>query len=119
VKVVINLMTGGEDPDRLSYAFLTAIAAQKSGKQVTMICTQEAVRVGVEGYADAIEAEGAPPMAKLLSNFGEHGGELLLCPISFKARELDEGALVPHARIGGATPMWDWVGDDPAVVFSY
>lgn len=47
------------------------------------------------------------------------GGELLVCPICFGARQLDEGALVANARLAGATPLWEWIGDEPADVFSY
>ena len=42
-----------------------------------------------------------------------------MCPICFDARKLDADALVPNARIGGATPLWEWIGDEPATVFSY
>jgi predicted peroxiredoxin len=119
MKVVINLTTGGEDGEKVSFAFLTAIGAQKQGKQVIMICTKEAVRLGIPGYADAIECDGAPPMELLFTRFADRGGELLLCPISFEARKLDESAIVPNARIGGATPLWEWIGDEPATVFTY
>ena len=46
------------------------------------------------------------------------GGEFLVCPICFSARKLDEGALVANAKLGGATPLWEWI-DDGATVFSY
>ena len=39
--------------------------------------------------------------------------------VCFDARRLDKEALVPNARIGGATPLWEWIGDEPATVFSY
>jgi predicted peroxiredoxin len=84
-----------------------------------MLCTKESVRLGVPGYADAIECPGAPPLAELFAKFAELGGELYLCPISFKARRLDEATLVANARIGGATPLWEWIGDEPATVFTY
>jgi hypothetical protein len=41
-----------------------------------------------------------------------------VCPICFEARKLDEGELVANARLAGATPLWEWIGDD-ATVFSY
>ena len=119
MKVLINLTSGHEDVEMLSFAFLTALAAQRSGKQVVMFCTKEAVRLGVPGYTDGIEAPGAPPLEKLVAKFAQYGGELLLCPISFEARELDETAVVANARVGGATPMWEWIGDEPATVFTY
>ncbi len=118
-KVVVNLATGHEDADRVTVAFLVATAALDRGKQVTMFLTKEAVRIGLPGYADAIESAGSPPVARLFAQFSENGGELLVCPICFDARGLDAGALVDNARMGGATPLWEWIGDEPATVFSY
>jgi predicted peroxiredoxin len=117
-KVVINLMTGHEDADKVTVAFLVATAALTKGKRVAMFLTKEAVRLGLPGYADAIESAGAPPVGKLFGQYREGGGELLVCPICFSARALDESALVENARLAGATPLWDWIGDG-ATVFSY
>jgi predicted peroxiredoxin len=117
-KVVINLMSGHEDADKVTVAFLVATAALTKGKQVAMFLTKEAVRIGLPGYADAIESAGAPPVARLFAQYKEGGGELLVCPICFNARALDESALIEHARLAGATPLWDWI-DEGATVFSY
>lgn len=35
------------------------------------------------------------------------------------ARQLDESQLSSNAKMGGATPLWEWIGDEPATVFSY
>ncbi|HVV91374.1 MAG TPA: DsrE family protein [Solirubrobacterales bacterium] len=118
-KVVINLATGHEDADRVTVAFLVATAALGKGRPVAMFTTKEAVRLGVPGYGAAIESAGAPPVARLLDQFVAGGGELLLCPICFAARGLDESALIEGARIAGATPLWEWIGDGAATVFSY
>jgi predicted peroxiredoxin len=83
-----------------------------------MFLTKEAVRLATPGYADAIESAGAPPVAKLFAQFAEGGGELYACPICFDARKLDPAAIVPNARIAGATPLWEFVGEG-ATVFSY
>jgi predicted peroxiredoxin len=117
-KVVINLTTGHEDADKVTVAFLVATAALTKGKRVAMFLTKEAVRLGLPGYADAIESAGAPPVKRLYEQYREGGGELLVCPICFQARALDEEALRPNARLAGATPLWDWI-DDGATVFSY
>jgi len=118
-KVVINLATGHEDADRVTVAFLIATAALERGRPVVMFTTKEAVRLGLPGYADAIESAGSPPVSRLFAQFRDAGGELLLCPICFNARNLDEGAILEGARLGGATPLWEWIGDEPATVFSY
>jgi predicted peroxiredoxin len=83
-----------------------------------MFLTKEAVRLGLPGYAEAVEAAGAPPVARLFEQDAEGGGELYVCPICFDARKLDKDELVANARLAGATPLWDWIGDD-ATVFSY
>ena len=117
-KVVVNLATGLEDAERVTVAFLVATAALEHGKQVTMFLTKEAVRLGLPGYADGVACEGCPPLARLYEQYASGGGDLLVCPICFNSRKLDESGLVANARLVGATPLWDWIGDD-ATVFSY
>jgi predicted peroxiredoxin len=118
-KVVVNLATGLEDAERVTVAFLVAGAAVQGGKQVTMFLTKEAVRLALPGYAEGIACDGCPPLSTLFGQYAEAGGELLVCPICFSARKLDEAKLVAHARMGGATPLWEWIGDEAATVFSY
>src|ERR671936_3149770 len=117
-KVVINLATGLEDAERVTVAFLVAGAALEKGKRVAMFLTKEAVRLGVPGYAEATACEGCPPLSRLMQQFADGGGELLVCPICFTARKLDDSNLVQNARIAGASPLWDWIGEG-ATVFSY
>lgn len=118
-KVVINLATGLEDTERVTVAFLVGGAAATQGKQVAMFLTKEAVRLGLPGHAEAVACDGCPPLAKLFAQYAESGGELLVCPICFTARKLDQGQLVANARLAGATPLWEWIGDEAATVFSY
>lgn len=117
--VVINLATGLEDAERVTVAFLVATAAAERGKQATMFLTKEAVRLALPGHAIGIACDGCPPLAKLSEQYQGAGGELMVCPICFNSRKLDEAQLIPNARIGGATPLWEWIGDDAATVFSY
>lgn len=118
-KVVINLSTGLEDGEKVTVAFLVGGAAVEQGKQVAMFLTKEAVRLALPGVADAVACDGCPPLSRLFQQYAEGGGELLVCPICFKSKQLDEGALVENARLAGATPLWEWIGDEAATVFSY
>ena len=118
-KVVVNLATGLEDPERVTVAFLVAGAAAEQGKQVAMFLTKEAVRLAVPNFAEAVACDGCPPLSRLFEQYAGNGGELLVCPICAKARSVDEGNLVGNARLAGATPLWEWIGDEPATVFSY
>ena len=117
-KVVINLATGLEDPERVTVAFLVGGAALEAGKQVAMFMTKEAVRLALPGVAEGVACDGCPPLGRLFEQYADGGGELLVCPICFTARKLDESSLVPNARLAGATPLWEWVGEG-ATVFSY
>lgn len=118
-KVVINLTTGLEDPERVTVAFLVGGAAAEKGKSVAMFLTKEAVRLALPGIADAVACEGCPPLSRLFQQFADNGGELLVCPICFNSKKLDESQLVSNARLAGATPLWEWIGDGGATVFSY
>ena len=117
-KVVVNLATGLEDTERVTVAFLVGGAAVEQGKQVTMFLTKEAVRLALPGTAEAVACEGCPPLSRLFQQYADGGGQLLVCPICFNSRKLDEGQLVGNAKLGGATPLWEWVGEG-ATVFSY
>ena len=117
-KVLINLATGLEDPERVTVAFLVATAAQGQGMEVVIWTTKDAVRLGVPGEAVGVACEGCPPLERLFQQFADGGGELWLCPICVSARGLDEVEKVPNAKIAGATPMWEWAGAD-TTVFSY
>jgi len=118
--VVINLATGiGDDAERVTVAFLVGNAAAESGRRVTMFLTKDAVRLALPGEAQGVACDGCPPLERLFEQYAAAGGELLVCPICLNARKLDESQLVPNAKIGGATPLWDWIGDDTPTVFSY
>jgi predicted peroxiredoxin len=118
-KVLINLATGLEDGERVTVAFLVAGAALQRGRDVAMFLTKEAVRLAVPGHAEGVACDGCPPLAKLFEQFAQGGGELLVCPICVTARKLDADAFVANARLAGATPMWEWLGDETGTVFSY
>ena len=117
-KVVINLATGTEDPERVIVAFLVAGAALDAGKQVAFFLTKEAVRLALPGHAVGEACRGCPALETLFAQVAEKGGELLVCPICFNARGLEGTELVSNARLAGATPLWEWIGDG-ATVFSY
>jgi predicted peroxiredoxin len=118
-KVLVNLATGLEDSERVTVAFLVAGAGLESGRQVAMFLTKEAVRLALPGHAEGIACDGCPPLARLFEQFAQGGGELLVCPICANSRKLDADDFVPNARLAGATPMWEWLGDAGGTVFSY
>ena len=117
-KVLINLTTGMEDSERVTVAFLTGGAALERGREVAMFLTKEAVRLAIPGHAVGVACEGCPPLERIFEQFAQGGGELLACPFCVNARRLDADGFVANARVAGATPMFDWLGDE-GTVFSY
>jgi predicted peroxiredoxin len=117
-KVLINLATGMEDPERVTVAFLVANAALDQGKSVVIWTTKDAVRLALPGEAKGEACDGCPPLERLFQQFTDGGGELWLCPICLNARGLADDDKVGNVTVAGATPLWEWAGDD-TTVFSY
>ncbi len=118
-KAVISLITGMEDTERVTVAFLVAVGAAEQGRPTLMFLTKEAVRLAVEGTAVGTACDGCPPLPDLLSRYDKAGGRFLVCPICFNARKLDDTRLLANAELGGTVPMWEWIGDEGATTFSY
>jgi predicted peroxiredoxin len=117
-KVVINLATGLEDPERVTVAFLVAGAAAQTGKQVTMFLTKEAVRLALPDVAQGVACDGCPTLPALAEQYAQAGGRMLVCPVCFNARKLSEQDVIDGVQLGGATPLRQWI-DEGATVFSY
>jgi predicted peroxiredoxin len=118
-RAVISLTTGLEDPEKVTVAFLVAVGAAEQQRPTLMFLTKEAVRLALEGVAQAVACEGCPSLAELTKRYEAAGGRYLTCPICFNARHLDDNGLVANASLGGTVPMWEWIGDDPVTTFSY
>jgi predicted peroxiredoxin len=118
-KVLINLATGLEDEERVTVAFLVAGAALERGNEVAIFLTKDAVRLAVPGQAVGIACDGCPPLERIFAQFADGGGELLACPFCVNSRKLNADEFVANARVAGATPLFEWLGDGPHTVFSY
>ena len=118
-KTVISLNTGLEDAETVTVAFLVAVGAAEEGRQTLMFLTKEAVRLATEGFARAVACDGCPPLADLLERYDKAGGRFLVCPVCMQARNVDPSGFLANAQAGGTVPLWEWVGDDSAVTFSY
>lgn len=118
-KAVVSLTTGLEDAEQVTVAFLVAVAAAEEGRPTLMFLTKEAVRLALDQVAVGVACEGCPALPDLLKRYEQAGGRLLVCPICFNTRKLDDSGLVANAEIGGTVPMWQWIGDEGAVTFSY
>jgi predicted peroxiredoxin len=118
-KAVISLVTGLEEPEKVTVAFLVALGAAEGGRPTLMFLAKEAVRLAVNGVAQGVACAGCPPIPELFGRYERAGGRYLVCPICADAKQIDKGNLLPNAELGGTVVMWDWIGDEPATTFSY
>lgn len=118
-KAAVSLTTGMEDPEKVTVAFLVAVAAAEEGRPTLMFLTKEAVRLAQPGVAVGSGCDGCPALPDLLKRYEQAGGRFLVCPVCFNARQLDESNLLANTEIGGTVPLWQWIGDDATVTFSY
>lgn len=118
-KVVVNLATGLEDAERVTVAFLVAVAAAERGQPVRMFLTKDAVRLALSNGATGVACDGCPPLPELPQRYATAGGRLQVCPICFNTRKLDDSTLVANAELAGTVPLFDWIDGEAATVFSY
>ena len=118
-KAVISLTTGLEDAEKVTVAFLVAVAAAEQGRPTMMFCAKEAVRLTLVGVAKGVACDGCPSLPNLAARYEAAGGRYLVCPLCFNAKDLDDADLIANASLGGSVPLWDWIGDEAATTFSY
>ena len=103
----------------MTVAFLVAVGAAETGRETLIFLTKEAVRLVVSGVATGTACDGCPSLTELMTRFEAAGGSYFVCPICFNSRQLSDSDLISGAELNGTVPMWNWIGDDPAVTFSY
>ena len=116
-KVLVNLTTGMEDGEKVTVAFL--VAARRWAAAARSRSSSPRRRSGSRPGTPRAVCEGCPPLDRLFAQFAEGGGELLACPFCVDSRGLDADGFVANARVAGATPMLEWLGDEPGQIFSY
>ena len=117
-KAAVNLATGLEDPERVTVAFLMAVAAAEQGRPTMMFLSKEAVRLAVPGVAVGTACDGCPPLPELMDRYERAGGRYLVCPICINSKKLDSGTLIAGAEPGGTVQLWQWIGEG-ATTFSF
>lgn len=105
-KIMYIGTNAAEDPEKAAMPFVMANAALALDIQATICLQGNGVYLAHKGYVEKMPPPGGfPPMQKLLSDFLELGGKLLVCVPCIKDRNIDEESeLVAGAQTtaGGA-----------------
>jgi uncharacterized protein involved in oxidation of intracellular sulfur len=88
-KLVFMVLHGPQHPEHATIPFVMACAALASDVQVVLGFQADGVCLVHKGEAETVEAAGFPPLAKLMSDFRELGGTLLVCGPCLKSRGLN------------------------------
>jgi predicted peroxiredoxin len=102
---------GREDPERAIVAFAAASTAAIAGLPTTVLCTLEGVWLGTSDGTDGFEKEGLPALPELFANVIDNGGEVWLCGVCTRPRNITEDQLVKGAKIVGAAKVVEEVAN--------
>jgi len=97
-KLVFMVTHGPDDPELATIPFVMGCAALASDVQVVMGFQADGVRLVKKGVAGTVEAPAFPPLAKLMADYQELGGVLLVCAPCLKSR----GITAPDDLVDGA-----------------
>jgi len=87
-KLVFMVLHGPEHPEHATIPFVMACAALASDVEVVIGFQADGVCLVHKGEAETVNAPGFPPLAKLMADYRELGGQLLVCGPCLNSREL-------------------------------
>lgn len=103
-KLVIIVTHGPQDPELATLPFVVGVAALASDVETVMAFQADGVCLVHVGEAATVQAPELPPLAKLMSDFQELGGSLLVCSPCIKSRGIAD-ALIPGTEIIAAARL--------------
>ncbi len=118
-RAAISLTTGLEDPEKVTVALLVAVGAAEAGRPTLMFLTKEAVRLATKGVAAGVACDGCPPLAR--PDEALRGGRRRIPRLPDLLQRPQPRRRRPAAwrSLGGTVQLWEWIGDDNPVTFSY
>ena len=102
-KLMFMITHGPEHPEHVTIPFVMAVAALASDVEAVIGLQADGVEIAVKGRTDAVTADGFQPLAKLMNDYKELGGKILICGPCVKSRQIDPATqLVDNAEIVAA-----------------
>lgn len=101
-KLVFMVLHGPDHPEHATIPFVMGCAALASDVEVVLGFQADGVELVRAGVADGIQAAGFPPLAKLLHDFQELGGSLLVCAPCMNSRGITAPDLIEGTEIVAA-----------------
>lgn len=104
-KLIFTCTSGPDDPERATLPFVAANIAATAGQDAVVLCTIDAVWLGIAGKRAPVASPGLPTLPALFDEFVGNGGKVWLCGACTKPRGIGEDVLSPGANIVGAAKV--------------
>jgi uncharacterized protein involved in oxidation of intracellular sulfur len=101
-KLVFMVTHGADHPEHATIPFVMAAAALASDVAVSLGFQADGVELMKRGVAETVNADGFPPLARLLADVRELGGALLVCNPCLKSRGITPDDLVEGTEVVAA-----------------
>ena len=109
-KLVYIMHDGGDKAEKVLTGFVVANIGLSMENEVTIILMGEATRLAYKGYGETVHSLDRLPLDKLMSDFLELGGKILICLPCIKSRKVD-----PSMLVEGVEPTTGTVVNDAIV----
>jgi uncharacterized protein involved in oxidation of intracellular sulfur len=104
-KMVYIVTHAAEDPERATFPFMLATAAQAMEVEVVVALQGVSVFLAKKGYVEHVMAAGLPALKDLVNTFLESGGKLLICTPCVRDRNIEESDLIEGAELIAAARL--------------
>jgi uncharacterized protein involved in oxidation of intracellular sulfur len=104
-KMVYIVTHAAEDPERATFPFMLATAAQAMEVEAVVALQGVSVFLAKKGYVEHVMAAGLPALKDLVNTFLESGGKLLICTPCVRDRNIEESDLIEGAELIAAARL--------------
>jgi uncharacterized protein involved in oxidation of intracellular sulfur len=101
-KLVFMVLHGPSHPEHATIPFVMGCAALASDVEVVLGFQADGVEIVQRGRIGGLEAAGFPSLQKLIDDFRELGGTMLVCGPCLKGREIATEDLIDGAEVVAA-----------------
>jgi uncharacterized protein involved in oxidation of intracellular sulfur len=96
-KILYILTRAGEDPERATFPFMLATAAQTMDVEAVVVLQGTGVFLAKKGYLDHVHGAGLPALKDLVKQFLAENGKLFVCVPCIRERKIEESDLIEGA----------------------
>lgn len=117
-RLVIKLITGKDDPERLSGALNVASAAIASGVEVSLWLTSDSSWFALPGKISEVELAHSPDLGEILQMIIDNGS-VTLCTQCAMRRGIDKSDLIEGIEIKGAASFVEEIASENCQALVY